>query len=834
MPVGWRVEAGGEEPLASRPMSNSSKRGADEAKPGGPADAPGSLAGKPQGRPRVPFDDLVDPSLAHLLGSLSMVHQRVRDAVQRRRQSDVMGDDPWRGLYVPDELVDQLLRVDPASAALGARSAMAGSADPVLAGADPLPGGAHPAPGTGGPSVLAGEERGVDRRQRAVGDLADRATVAGEAVRLRLLQERFALDDLAVSLWLVAAAPDLDRRFEQLYGYLNDDVTRRRATVGLALELCGVPAVSSRAWQCLGPASALVRKGLLEVLEPERPWLGRELRASSRVVAWCTGDDTPDPATEPWLALVRSSSPGLGAAGARDDGSRTSRGLAPGATALDEDVATAGSAIARAVGATRVLVYLEETVAGCAGDLAEQVWAALGRPCVVCHVEQLDPHHDDDVVAVARLAEREARLAGAGLVVGPVDALAAHGGRHVRTFADLGVGVVLHGRLSWDPQWSAEVPITVRVSPPPPAAQASVWVAALHGADVEPGVDPGAATAAFRLSSRQVRRAATGALHQARLEGVPVDAGHLRAAARAQGGAGLQRLARRIEPAVGWGDLVLTEQAHAHLRELSARARHRELVLRQWRLRPGGGRGLGVVALFAGPSGTGKTMSAEVLAGELGLDLYAVNVATVVDKYIGETEKNLQRIFDEAEDVSGVLLFDEADALFGKRSETRDANDRFANIEVAYLLQQMEQFNGLAVLSTNLRANIDEAFVRRLDAIVEFSLPDQVSRRVLWERCCSPEMPLADDVDFDFCAKAFELSGGSIRSIVVGAAYAAADAGRAVGMADLVRSTQREYAKLGRLCTEADFGPYWSLIGPTGQISWRSPGEARDRVGEGG
>jgi len=162
----------------------------------------------------------------------------------------------------------------------------------------------------------------------------------------------------------------------------------------------------------------------------------------------------------------------------------------------------------------------------------------------------------------------------------------------------------------------------------------------------------------------------------------------------------------------------------------------------------------------------------------------------------------------------GVLLFDEADALFGKRSEAKDANDRYANIEVAYLLQQMEQFNGLAVLSTNLRANIDEAFVRRLDAIVEFSLPDEALRRVLWERCCSPELPLADDVDFDFCARAFELSGGSIRSIVVGAAYAAAHAGRAVGMADLVRCTQREYAKLGRLCTEADFGAYWSLLQP--------------------
>src|SRR5919199_6224849 len=156
------------------------------------------------------------------------------------------------------------------------------------------------------------------------------------------------------------------------------------------------------------------------------------------------------------------------------------------------------------------------------------------------------------------------------------------------------------------------------------------------------------------------------------------------------------------------------------LRELAARARHRERVLTDWGMRPGGGRGRGITALFAGDSGTGKTMSAEVVAGSLGLDLYTVNLATVVDKYVGETEKNLERIFGEAAGVNGVLLFDEADAIFGKRSEVRDAHDRYANIESAYLLQRMETFDGLAILATNLRANLDEAFTRRLDVVVDF------------------------------------------------------------------------------------------------------------------
>jgi SpoVK/Ycf46/Vps4 family AAA+-type ATPase len=229
-------------------------------------------------------------------------------------------------------------------------------------------------------------------------------------------------------------------------------------------------------------------------------------------------------------------------------------------------------------------------------------------------------------------------------------------------------------------------------------------------------------------------------------------------------------------------------------------------------MRPGGGRGRGVTGLFAGDSGTGKTMAAEVIAGELGLDMYTVNLATVVDKYVGETEKNLERIFTEASGVNGVLLFDEADAIFGKRSEVRDAHDRYANIESAYLLQRMETFDGLAILATNLRANLDDAFTRRLDMIIDFPTPDAVQRRELWDRCLGSVLPRGDDLDLDFCAEAFELSGGNIRSAVIGAAYLAADAGTPVGMADLVGAVAREYRKLGRLCLEREFGPYLAMV----------------------
>nr|WP_269204576.1 ATP-binding protein [Motilibacter deserti] len=229
-------------------------------------------------------------------------------------------------------------------------------------------------------------------------------------------------------------------------------------------------------------------------------------------------------------------------------------------------------------------------------------------------------------------------------------------------------------------------------------------------------------------------------------------------------------------------------------------------------MRPGAGRGRGITALFAGDSGTGKTMSAEVIAADLGLDLYAVNLATVVDKYVGETEKNLERIFSEADGVNAVLLFDEADALFGRRSEVRDAHDRYANIEVAYLLQRLETFDGLAILATNLRANVDDAFARRLDTVVDFPVPDEAHRLRLWDRCLGPAVPRADDLDLAFCARQFEVSGGNIRSIATTAAYLTAAQQRPLCMADLVRAVQREYRKLGRLCVRAEFGPWLERV----------------------
>ncbi|MDT0440539.1 ATP-binding protein [Streptomyces doudnae] len=668
-----------------------------------------------------------------LWARLGLVEERVRQAVETRRAGDPDPDDPYRGQYLTPEAVDRVL-AEPGG--LG------------LAAPDPW----RPTAG----SVLDG------------------------------LARRFGLTPLDLDLLLVAVAPDLDARFERLYGYLNDDLTRRRPTVGLALELCGLAGASAARFR-LAPGSPLVEGGLLHVTEPERPPLSRVLAVPDRVIGHLLGSTRPDPR----LAGV------LGEAHADP-------------TADAPDVRRTASA------ADTGPVHLRARGGDAAGLAVAALRAAGLRPLALDATALA--RHPAEIPELARTAALEARLTGAGVVLGPLEALPGEPAERARALGALsaalrGLPLLTHGTVGWAPEWAADTPVVLTVPAPSPERQATRWRHALD--DAAGGVLPvgdatalAEAVAAHRLDSGQLRRAADVAVRTAALAGRPPHPDDLRAAVRAQNGAGLDRLARRVEPGVGWDDLVLPPATHRRLRELALRARHRERVLGEWGMRPGGGRGRGVIALFAGESGTGKTMSAEVVAADLGMDLYVVDLSTVVDKYVGETEKNLERIFTEASAVNAVLLFDEADAIFGKRAEVKDAHDRHANIESAYLLQRMESFDGIAVLTTNLRANLDEAFTRRLDVVADFPVPDAGQRLALWDRCLGERLPRADDLDLAFCADRFELAGGSIRACAVTAAYLAAESGEPLTMRQVVTAVAQEYRKLGRLLLEGEFGPY--------------------------
>jgi AAA+ superfamily predicted ATPase len=273
-------------------------------------------------------------------------------------------------------------------------------------------------------------------------------------------------------------------------------------------------------------------------------------------------------------------------------------------------------------------------------------------------------------------------------------------------------------------------------------------------------------------------------------------------AGRAQARSRLDDLAHRIVPRAGWDDLVLTEAEKSRLREIAAHVAHRTTVYETWGFAAASTRGLGISALFAGASGTGKTMAAEVLAGALRLDLYRIDLSGVVSKYIGETEKNLRRVFDAAEDGGAILFFDEADALFGKRSEVKDSHDRYANIEINYLLQRMESYRGLAVLATNMKGALDPAFLRRIRFVITFSLPDATQRAELWRRMFPAATP-TQGLDVVKLAR-LHLPGGNIRNIALNAAFLAAEAGEPVRMPHVLRAVRSEYAKLEKPLTEAD------------------------------
>jgi hypothetical protein len=400
--------------------------------------------------------------------------------------------------------------------------------------------------------------------------------------------------------------------------------------------------------------------------------------------------------------------------------------------------------------------------------------------------------------ALARLWEREAALLGAVLLIereddDPPDAMRAA----TWLAATIGAPVALAGREPAPLRGRTTVRLTV------PALgvgeRTALWRDALGPAVAGLDGHVDAVALQFALSAQAVRAAAADLAGQG-----STSADALWEAAREQARPRLEELAQRIDPCACWDDLVLPELQGRTLREIVLHVRNRVRVYEAWGFAGKSVRGLGISALFTGPSGTGKTMAAEVLANELRLDLYRIDLSSVVSKYIGETEKNLRRVFDAAEGGGAILLFDEADALFGKRSEVKDSHDRYANIEVGYLLQRMEAYRGLAILTTNMRGALDAAFLRRLRFVVQFPFPDAARRAEIWRRVFPADAP-TEGLDPASLAR-LDVAGGTIRNVALNAAFLAADAGEPVRMSHLARAARSEVAKLERPLTESEIG----------------------------
>lgn len=628
---------------------------------------------------------------AGILARLRSLEDRVAIATRSFRVSDPNPEDPYRGLYITDEHIDRLL-----------------------------------------------EHGGISTAQQ---DLLEIGNIETEISPILKDLERLDIDKVDADILIAAAAPDLDARFERFYGYLHDDVSRRRASPGLVLNLLGISQFDAEARSRFDSSAPLLENGLLEVVDETWPFLTRELRVPDRVTNHLLGSTRVDP-------LIR------GALVEVDEPADFDPGIA---RVLKESPSAA--------------LYLQSSVDYLGAEQALAAARSLGREGLVV---DLRPIHPEDRTAVTARVIREARLRSLVVVFGPIDEV---GSSELRQVVDSGVPVVVHGRRTWDHEFATRPVLPVRLASP---------------RSLGAGREAFQLSATSKGSAQRIATAADAFAGEVRSDSFSIGV-------RSQNSAGLERLARRVEASAVWDDLVVSESGRAQLTELVARVENRRRVLDDWGLRRGGGRGEGISALFAGESGTGKTFAAEVVAGALGLDLYVIDLSTVVDKYIGETEKNLERVFSQAEGVNGVLFFDEADALFGKRSEVSDAKDRYANVEVAYLLQRMEQFDGLAILATNLRGNIDSAFTRRLSSIIDFEEPEAEQRLTLWGKMIG-RVPLASDVDLTDLADRYDLAGGSIRNAVVTAAYrSAADGHDEVRTDDLIAGIAAEYRKQGRL-----------------------------------
>jgi hypothetical protein len=586
---------------------------------------------------------------------------------------------------------------------------------------------------------------------------AEAGAALPEPAAIDHLAATFGLSDFERSLLLLAAGIEMDSALAARVP---------RLCFGLALG-----ALEGAHWSALSPLAALRAWRLLE-LEDGSPSQAR-LRIDERVLHYLAGLNLLDARLVP---LVREHpAPALMAEAHRRLADRLAAEIAAGAVA-------------------QPLALLAGDDADGQRDVAAAVAARLGRALFV--LAQADvPAQAAEQEALAVLWQREAVLLPAALLIESGDAAGSDAAALARLLPRLGGPVFVAARES--PPLSA--PFGGRVDKPDGAGQRALWLQAL-GPDGAPALRAAvdAVASQFRLSATAIARRAAPWRDAADTQPL---AERLWRECCEQARPRLEELAQRIEPAAGWDALVLPEPQLAILHQLAAQVRQRIRVYADWGFGAQGQRGLGISALFFGESGVGKTMACEVLAKELALDLYRIDLSSVVSKYIGETEKNLRRVFDAAEDSGAILLFDEADALFGKRSEVKDSHDRYANIEVGYLLQRMEAYRGLAVLTTNQRAALDPAFLRRLRFVVQFPFPDLAQREAIWRRVFPEAMPRGV-LDYARLAR-LPMAGGQIRNIALNAAFLAADADQPLAMAHLARAAHHEAAKHERPLAES-------------------------------
>jgi ATP-dependent 26S proteasome regulatory subunit len=706
-----------------------------------------------------------------LMAGLRRIETKLHEQVRRVRQADgELPDERFRGLYISEREVDDIIeRPFPAVESDTPASVAAASKE------------------TSGPVTSP--------------ELSD---------RLQRLRHMFDLSDFETDTLLVGILPELDLRYQKLFGYLQDDVTRKSPTVSLVIDLlCVSNEERLNVRRVFAPETPVSRYELLRLYDETNyrpsPLPARFLQVDERIIDYLLGIDRIDRRLRAIVRLVKPDN-------------ETDEPVLP-----DETRQRLEQLVDHFRQEAPIIQFLGKAGTG-RRSAAAMACRQLGLPLMVVDTDRLG-EAGQSPESLLNLIFREGRLQHAALYFNRLDAL----------MSDESNAVVarqaFEEELAVYPHWvfiTGERPrqfdtgdnhkpcFYLELPAPNYRLRRKLWARyGNHQAPLANDVDLADIAGRFRLSGAQIARAAAMARSLA-LGRDPADgtvtSRDIYAACRQQSGHRLSGLATKLNTVYSWEDIILPPDRIGELHEICDQVHHRHTVYSDWGFERKLSRGKGLNVLFAGPSGTGKTMAAEIMSNELGLDIYRIDLAGIVSKYIGETEKNLDKIFQEGKTANAILFFDEADALFGKRSEVRDAHDRYANIEVAYLLQKMEEYDGMVILATNLRKNMDEAFARRMHFAIEFPQPEENDRRRIWQRAFPAETPLAEETDLEFMARQFRITGGNIKNIALGAAFLTAAEGGSVDMPRLIRATRREYQKMGRLCTESEFDRYFELV----------------------
>ncbi len=607
---------------------------------------------------------------------------------------------------------------------------------------------------------------------------------------LPTLSSLFNLNRIEEFAVLTCLAPEIDPKYGKIYAYLNNDATQKNPSLELVLDIaCNTVEEKLDGRICFSAYSPLFRYHLLSFGE-SNTLISRPLKLDGRIVHYILGLNYPADNIEQFLTFVQPK-----------------KSLANG---------NLKSKLVKVLQRTRrAIVYLKGPYGAGKKELAEAVCSEFNLPLLIVDTESLVSVQEFE--NVLRRCLRETILLPAAVYFANFDALLGEDRREklklfLRAVEELSELTFTAGETLWEPKsrffFSVEIPY------PDYTERVHQWKIAIEGLPLSEDIRIDAVSSKFKLTAGQIQDAATAAHNYALLrdpKGGRINNEDLYNGCKAHSNQNLSKLAKKINSFYAWSDIALPNESMQQLRDICNHVHYRQVVFGNWGFDRKLSLGRGLNALFSGPSGAGKTMAAEIVANELKLDLYKIDLSTVVSKYIGETEKNLSRIFYEAETSNAIIFFDEADALFGKRSEIRDSHDRYANIEINYLLQKMEEYEGIVILATNLKKHMDEAFLRRMHFIVEFPLPDDTYRRRIWESLFPKEAPKSD-IDFDFLAKQFKITGGNIKNIVLNAAFLAASNSGVINMEHIILAAKREYEKIGKVCVESDFGKYYPLV----------------------